>query len=375
MAGRSPPGWRIGVPRCLASKYDRSVRECDVVVVGAGVIGSATAWWLARSGADVVLVEQYEAGHTLGSSHGSTRIFRLAYPEPGYVDMARRALPLWRELEADSGAELLVTTGGIDYGAPASLEGIVDALRRSGVRHEVLDTVEASSRWPGFVFDGPVLHQPDAGRLLADAAVLTLQEHAGLYGAEVRFAEQVRALVPEADDRILVTTDVEQYRAKSAVVAAGAWVSRLLEGLVDLPPLAVTREQVFHFQSRIDEMLWPSFIHHGGTFVYGLQAPGSEGVKVAEHHTGATTTPEKRSFDIDEAGQDRLIQHVMTNMPGLVPEPTSATTCLYTSTSDESFFISRQGPIVIGSACSGHAFKFAPLIGRQLAELAGHRRA
>ena len=351
------------------------MRDCDIVVVGAGVIGSATAWWLARWGVDVVLVEQYEAGHTRGSSHGSTRIFRLAYPQPAYVDMARRALRLWRELEAESGVEVLATTGGIDYGAPSSLGGIVDALRHTGVRHEMLDPVEAGNRWPGFVFDGPVLHQPDAGRILADVAVRTLQEHAGLCGAEVRFAEPVRAVVPEADDRIVVTTDVERFRARRAVVAAGAWVSGLLEGLVDLPPLTVTREQVFHFQSRVGDMRWPSFIHHGGTFVYGLQAPGSEGIKVAEHHTGARTTPDERSFDIDEAGQDRLVQYVMTSMPGLAPAPTSATTCLYTNTPDESFFLQRQGPVVIGSACSGHAFKFALLIGLQLAELAAHGHA
>jgi sarcosine oxidase len=351
----------------------KTVKDCEVIVVGAGAMGSATAWWLARWGIDVVLVEQFEAGHQRGSSHGSTRIFRLAYPETIYVDMARRALPLWRELEADAGVELLATTGGIDYGDPTSLQLIVDALTHTRVPHEVVGPLEAAERWPGFVFDGPVVYQPDAGRISADTAVRTLQERAQISGARVRFEEPVRALIPEADNRVIVTTDVGRYRAQRAVVTAGAWVSHLLQGLIDLAALTVTREQVFHFPSRIDEVVWPSYIHHGHSFIYGLQGPGDEGIKVAEHHTGAVTVADERSFDIDEAGRQRVVRHVTRWMPGLDPNPTSATTCLYTNTPDETFIVERHGPIVVGSPCSGHGFKFVPLIGRQLAELArGH---
>jgi sarcosine oxidase len=346
------------------------VKDCDVIVVGGGAMGSATAWWLARWGIDVLLIEQFEAGHQRGSSHGSTRIFRLAYPEPIYVDMARRALPLWREVEDDVGVELLATTGGLDYGDPTSLQLIVDALTGTRVGHEILDPLEAAERWPGFVFAGPVVYQPDAGRISADIAVRALQARAQMYGAQVRFDEPVRALIPEADNRITVTTDVGRYRAERAVVTAGAWVSRLLTGLIDLVPLTVTREQVFHFPSRIEDIVWPSYIHHGHTFIYGLQGPGDEGIKVAEHHTGAVTTADGRSFDIDEAGRQRVVRHVTEWMPGLDPAPTSATTCLYTTTPDESFIIERHGPIVVGSPCSGHGFKFVPLMGRQLADLA-----
>lgn len=347
--------------------------DCDVVVIGAGAMGSATAWWLARRGIDVVLLEQFQAGHRRGSSHGSTRIFRLAYPEPTYVDMARQALPLWREVEDDAGVQLLVTTGGIDYGDPRSLESITDALIATGTPHEIVGPEGAAGRWPGFAFDGPVIHQPDAGRLLADDAVRVLQERAQLHGAQVRFEEPVVALAPQSDDRITLTTDAELYRARRAVVTAGAWVSTLLAGVVDLPPLTVTREQVFHFPSRIEGAVWPSYIHHGGTFVYGLQGPGNEGVKVAEHHTGPVTTADGRSFEIDEAGCQRVIGHVTRWMPGLDPAPTEATTCLYTTTADESFVVERHGPIVVGSPCSGHGFKFVPLIGRRLAQLATDR--
>jgi sarcosine oxidase len=333
-------------------------------------MGSATAWWLAQWGLDVILIEQFDAGHQRGSSHGSTRIFRLAYPDPIYVDMARRALPLWRDVEDEAGIDLLMTTGGIDYGDPSSMQPIIDALLSESVPHEIVRPLEAARRWPGFVFDGPVLYQPDAGRLLADVAVRALQRLARTQGARLRFEEPVRALAPRSDNRILATTDLGQYRAKRAVVTAGAWVTELLGGLIDLPPLTVSREQVFHFPSRIGEAVWPSYIHHSRMFVYGLQAPGDEGIKVAEHHTGAVTTAELRSFEIDEAGRRRVIRHVTVWMPGLDPAPTSAATCLYTNTPDEAFVIERHGPIVVGSPCSGHGFKFVPLIGHRLAELA-----
>jgi sarcosine oxidase len=350
------------------------VIDCRVIVVGAGAMGSATAWWLARWGTDVVVLEQFEAGHHRGSSHGSTRIFRLAYPDPIYIDMARRALSLWREAEEEAGTEFLATAGGIDYGDPSPVRSIVDALAHTGVRHEVVGPLEACARWPGFAFDGPVVYQPDAGRLWADVAVAALRERAEMHGARVHFEEPVRALKPLDDDRVVVTTDAQQYRAKTAVVTAGAWIGSLLWGLVDLPSLTVTREQVFHFPCRIEGAQWPTYIHHSDTFIYGLQGPGEEGVKVAEHHTGAVTTADERSFEIDERGRQRVIGHVSRWMPGLDPAPTSATTCLYTNSPDESFIIERHGPIVVGSACSGHGFKFAPLVGRQLAELATGRR-
>ena len=347
--------------------------SCDVVVVGAGAMGSSTAWWLSRWGLDVVLLEQFHAGHDRGSSHGSTRVFRLAYPEPEYVHMARRAMTLWREVEDDTGQELLLTTGGIDYGNAESAQAITESLVLAGVEHEVFGPGEAAERWPGFVFDGPVIHQPDAGRLAADAAVRALQVRAADHGASVRFDEPVRSVTPKPSDTVSVTTDTAEYRAAAVVVTAGAWVDSLLDGLVDLPQLTVTREQVFHFPSRSDETPWPVFIHHGGTFIYGLQAPDDEGVKVAEHHTGPVTTAADRSFEIDEIGRQRVVRHVARWMPGLASTPTSSTTCLYTNTPDESFVLERRGPIVIGSACSGHGFKFVPLVGQRLAELATGR--
>src|SRR4051794_24829703 len=159
----------------------------DVVVIGAGAMGSATAWWLARRGIDVVLLEQFEPGHTRGSSHGRTRIFRFAYYEPEYVRMAQVALPLWRELEDDAGEPLLDTTGAIDHGHAAAVDAVERALAGCGAAYDRLRREEAAERWPALRFDGDVIHHPEGGRCRADATVAALHRRAADHGADVRF--------------------------------------------------------------------------------------------------------------------------------------------------------------------------------------------
>jgi sarcosine oxidase len=342
----------------------------DVIVVGAGAMGAATAWWLAREGRAVVLLERFEPGHARGSSHGRSRIFRLAYPDPFYVELAERALPLWRELEDDAGAALLATTGGIDHGPAAGVGPVADALAARGVRHELLEPGAAAERWPGMRFDGPVLYQPDAGRADADATVAALQRRAAALGATVRFEDPV-ASIETAGEGVVVRAESGEYQAPVAVVACGPWASSVLGSLVALPPLDVTREQVFYFRA-VDEVAWPSFIHHRQPYVYGLDTPGV-GVKVAEHHTGASTDPDRRSFDVDPEGRDRVVAYVAEWLPGLEAEPVVAETCLYTTTPTEDFVIGRAGPLVVAAGFSGHGFKFTPLVGRLAADLAlGH---
>src|SRR5829696_74609 len=140
------------------------MRRVDVVVVGAGAMGSAAAWHLARRGRGVALLERFEPGHVRGSSHGASRIFRLAYDDPLYVRLARSALAGWRELEDDVGEPLLDVTGGIDHGDAGSVQEVAAALAASGVAFELLAPEEAAERWPGLRFDGTVLHHPEGGR-------------------------------------------------------------------------------------------------------------------------------------------------------------------------------------------------------------------
>jgi sarcosine oxidase len=346
-----------------------SVAEFDAVVVGAGAMGSAAAWWLAREGRSVALLERFEAGHARGSSHGPSRIFRLAYGEPFYVGLAQRALPLWRELEDDAGEALLTTTGGVDHGPPASVGVAVDALRSAGAAYETLSAEEAAERWPAMRFGEAVLFQPDAGRCHADATVRALQRRAAELGAHTRFEAGPVTIEASATGVVARTKTGEEYRAPIGVVACGPWAPSALAGLVTLPPLTVTREQVFYFTPRDSDVVWPSFIHHRTPFVYGLDTPG-RGVKVAEHHTGAVTDPDERSFDVDTEGQTRVSRYIEEWFPGLHPEPAGAETCLYTTTPTEDFVIDRVGPLVVAAGFSGHGFKFVPLIGRLLADLA-----
>ncbi len=321
-----------------------------VAVVGGGVMGAATAWRLRARGVDVTLYEQFGPGHVRGSSHGGSRIFRFAYDVPEYVAMAKAALEGWRELEAEAGVPLLDITGGVDHGPAEEIERLSASMRSLDAPHEVLDGAVAEARFPGMRFDERVLVHPDGGRCRADAAVAALQ---GLVDTH-------------HDSRVTSIADLD---ADVVVVAAGAWLAKLLPD-VGLPRLTVTREQVLHFDSRID-VAWPSFIHRqaNGVGVYGLETPG-EGVKVAMHHVGAAVDPDARSFDLDEEQVRQVVAYVERWFPGLEPTPVFPTTCLYTNTDNEDFLLDRVDDVVIVSPCSGHGFKFAPEIGRLAADLA-----
>ena len=234
--------------------------------------------------------------------------------------------------------------------------------------YEILAPAAAAERWPGMRFDGPVGHQPDGGRIEAGVAWRTLLGQAAKHGAVVHWNTPVRALEVGAD-RVQVVTDDEIYDAAVVVVAAGAWTADLLSPHLTLPPLVVTQESAFHFAPR-DPQPWPSFIHYDEIACYGLETPG-EGVKVAEHHSGPVVTASGRDFVVDASARERVATFVEAWLPGLVPEPVSEVTCLYTNTTTEDFVLDRVGPIVVASPCSGHGFKFAPLIGRMAADLAG----
>ena len=345
-----------------------SARKVDVVVIGAGAMGSSTAWWLARRGVNVALLEQFEPGHTRGSSHGGSRIFRFAYYEPMYVRMAQAALPLWRELEDDAGEPLLDTTGAIDHGNPISIDAVADAMTTCGAPFERLTPEEATERWPAVRFEGSVVFHPDGGRCRADATVAALQRRAVAHGADVRF--EAKAALRILSDSVEVEAAGETWSAPVAVVTAGAWVTKLLGA--QAPNVTVTQEQVQHFAPTIEQE-WPSFIHHRDRWIYGLFTPG-EGVKVDEHFAGPVIDPDARvprNLDHDLA----MTRYVQEWMPGLDPTPMHKAECLYTTTPDESFVLERVGPLVIGSPCSGHGFKFTPLIGQRLADLALSRGA
>jgi sarcosine oxidase len=321
----------------------------DIAVVGAGVNGLAAAWALRRGGHDVVVYEQFELGHRRGSSHGQTRIFRLAYPEAEWVRFAQDALEGWRELERESGEELLLLNGMLEL----QHEGVVSsqaALEECGVECEVLAPGETESRFGiSAAASATVLFQPEAGVVYADRALRAFAR-----GLDLREGHRVQSL-DDLDEPVVVVT-------------AGPWARRLLApDAIDLP-VVETRETVAYF--RLDGPV-PSVVAEVVTRGHGFYALSDPeyGLKVGIHKRGKPADPD------ETAGADPdLVREIAVwtaeRFPHAEPEPVHAESCFYTTTDDERFILERHGWIVVGSACSGHGFKFGPAVGSRLAALA-----
>ncbi|MDT4910892.1 MAG: sarcosine oxidase [Pseudonocardiales bacterium] len=346
-------------------------QDDPVVIIGAGLAGAAAAWAMSRRGLPVVVLEQFAAGHARGSSHGSARIVRRAYGDALYVSLTGRAFELWRELELTSGAQLLRMLGGLDFGPRRNVATVASLLAEDGVPHEVLPPGEAARRWPGMVFDTDVVFHPQAGTMDAAGAVTALLDQATGLGAVVHHSTQAATVA----DRRVVLTDGSVLAARCVVVAAGGWVVPLLSGVLSLPPITVTQQQVFHFPRRDPSAPpWPSVIHEPDENpVYHLAGgrdggPGDDR-KIGEHDGGHATTAATRDGVVDAESRARVIRYVERWLPGLHPTPRGEVTCLYTDTPSEDFVLDRIGDIVVCSPCSGHGAKFAPLIGEYVADL------
>ena len=341
------------------------MESVEVCIVGGGVTGLAAAWRLGHAGRETLLLERFEIDHVRGSSHGATRIFRFAYPDTTYVRMAQASLPLWRELERASGDEILRTTGGLDVGDPASVEPVAEALEACGAAVDRMP--EAQTRFPWFRSEEPAVYSPDTGVLGAARALTAMAAQARKAGVEIREGMAASALSVQ-DDAVRVITEGGEIRAGRCIVAAGAWARPLLEPAGIALPLYVTREQVFYCRPAVDIL---PFIHYGTITRYGVPAfAGAAGVKLGEHMTGERTSADGRSFEMDPEGAARVAAYVEGTLPELDPEPVAFETCLYTMTPDKDFIIDARGPLIVASACSGHGFKFAPLLGETLARLA-----
>jgi sarcosine oxidase len=321
----------------------------DVAVVGAGVNGLATAHALVRDGHDVVVYEQFGLGHSRGSSHGRSRIFRFAYPEAHWVRLAVEALEGWRALEAESGEELLVLDGLLELIGPDGVSS-AEALAEVGVEFELLGRDEAEQRFGVAAGDGAtVLHQPEAGIVRSDRAL-----RAFLHGLRIEEGHKVESL-----------DDVEE---PVVVVTAGPWARSLLEPAGIELPVIETRETVafFAYDGRLPSVV--AEIETRGHGFYALADP-DYGLKVGSHMRGKPDDPNQVRGP-DNGTVQEIVDWTNERFPHAGRDPLYAETCFYTTTDDERFILERHGRIVVGSACSGHGFKFAPAVGKRLAALA-----
>jgi sarcosine oxidase len=351
---------------------------CDVVVIGLGIMGSAALRTLASRGLRAIGIERFAPGHDRGSSHGATRIIRLGYFEhPSYVPLLRSAYALWRELERDSQQRLMHITGIVEIGPPAGLvvAGTLAASRQHDLAHEVLDARETVRRFPAFRLPAEYVAvvQPDGGYLLAEPAIHALITLAQSAGAEIRTGETVRAIEPRGDG-VRVTTDRGAIDAGRAIVTAGPWLKTLLP---DFPaPLRVTRQVLGWFEPLQQAALanFPVFLiesRHG--IHYGFPPDADGLVKVAKHHhDDETVDPESCDRTVSAADEGLIRAALAEHLPAANGPLATAKTCLYTMTADGDFVLDRMPgapQIVVASPCSGHGFKFAPVIGEILADL------
>lgn len=354
------------------------MRRVDAIVVGGGVMGAAAAWALAQQGRETILYEQFEIGHVRGSSHGPSRVFRLAYPQPEYVRLAQQALESWRRLEDAAGEPLLITTGGLYAGAWAEACGA--ALASCGVSRAWLPAAEAAERFPAMSFDElqRVLWQDDGGICLADRTIAALVRLAAGGGVEIRERQEVEHVLLD-DQGIMVATPSERATAPVVVVAAGTWAGGLLSQLAIELPLRPAFTQVSYFEPLAGQTSapLPTYVESDledvglGTGGYWIPPHGEQpAIKVGAGVPGHTVDPAMGPFEPDSERLQRDAGFVERRLPAFSSEPVATETCLYTMTPDGDFVLGRVGSVVICSCCSGHGFKFAPRIGELVAALA-----
>ncbi len=356
----------------------------EYVVVGAGLAGAATAWQLASQGHDVTILERTVPASHDGSSHGSARIFRYAYPDMFYTRAVIESKALWDELDRACGLDLITPAGAVDYGPERQPDHLARVLAATGVDHELLSAAAARERWPQIAFDTPVLWHPGAGVIDAERSVNAMIALAVKHGARLLAGWDVARVERRGAGYRVHSPAGEAIDAGNVVVSAGGWLPSLLGQLdlpagflAGLPEITVRQEQAYHFRYRDpgSARAWPTFIHKSAAIqTYGLPGgrdAGFAGQKVAEYNGGKfIPSAAAQTGAVDPDNRRRVMDYVTKYLPGLEPEPYAETTCLFTNTPTEDFLIDRADGITVLSPCSGHGAKFAPLIGQWAAVLA-----
>jgi sarcosine oxidase len=362
--------------------------RADVVVVGLGAMGSAVCAQLATRGATVIGVDQYDPPHPYGSTHGETRMTRVAVGEgPEYVPLVRRSHELWREIEAQTGTRLLTQPGGLIMSRPGGwfFEGTRELARRFEIEHDELSTAALRERYPMFaVAEGTEgYYEPEAGFVRPEDAVRAQLELARRAGAELRTGERVLDFSASRKG-VSVVTDRARYAAEQLVLCVGPWLPGLFPEGRDL--FAVHRQIQFWFPIRhgyeqlrdMPVFVWDfggepgGFVHFDGFYGFpAVDGPGG-GIKVAIETYETTTEPDGRQHLPTPEETAAMYRHCIADrIPWLGPEPVRTLSCLYTCTRGSRFVIDRHpahDAVLIVSPCSGHGFKHSPAIGEAVAQ-------
>jgi sarcosine oxidase len=360
----------------------------DVIVVGLGAMGSSVCLQLAARGVSVLGIDQYQPPHPYGSTHGDTRMTRLAVGEGAeYVPLVRRSHELWREIERDAGTRLLYQAGGVILSRPGSpfFEQTRALARRFGIEHEILSNEELRERFPMFAVDMETegYYEPGSGYVLPEAGVRAQLDLARRHGAELRYSERVLSWSASGDG-MTVRTDSGTVIASRLVLCAGPWISQLFPQARDI--FAVHRQLQYWFPirehyERLRDMpvfVWDfggepgGFVHLRGFYGFpALDGPGG-GLKLATECYDETSNPEGAQHPATPAETAQMYRdYVEARLPSLGPEPVRTVSCFYTCTRGSRFVIDHHPEhesVLIVSACSGHGFKHSPAIGEAVAQ-------
>jgi sarcosine oxidase len=354
--------------------------RADVGIVGLGAMGSLAAWRFAARGAKVIAFERFRPGHANGSSHGDTRIIRTAYFEsPDYVPLVQRAWELWRRLEEETGTELLTETGGLMIGRPGGelVPAVLASANQHGLPHQLLDYGQMAKRYPQHRLapDEVAVLEGGAGFLRPERSVMAAAGRAEALGAQLMTGTEVTSVSANGNG-VVIETGGGRHECEMALVAAGAWTSKLLPGL--RLPLTVER-QVMAWLAVDDPAAFapdqfPIFCHEvpGHGLRYGVPTTDGRSIKIGIHHYGPAVEADTVDRHVGEQDLEPMRAFARTLLSGVTDTVVEASVCLYTN-APEDRFMAVSPPEVPGvtvlSACSGHGFKFAPVMGEMMADL------
>ena len=364
------------------------MKHFDAIVIGIGAMGSATLYHLARRGWNVLGIEQFEIPHEMGSSHGLTRIIRLAYYEdPSYVPLLRRTYELWDELEREAGEKLFYRTGSIDMGPEDSdvFAGSLQSCLEHELEYQVLDSSQLSERFPGYQMPGETraVYQPQGGLLVPERCIAAYARLAEKHGASLHTGERVLGWHILNDERISVRTDSGEYTADKLVICGGAWAYKLVPVLTDK---AVPERQVLIWMRTKEPDLftperfpvWNALVDEGRYYGFPQFNPtgATPGMKFGRwHHREETCDPDtvdRHTYPEDEA---ILRQFAERYFPAGAGATLRMTTCMFTNTVDEHWVLDTlpdMPQVSVAAGFSGHGFKMASVIGEIMADLAQH---